>query len=233
VAGELLDRGWSVIGVARRRPPRDHARYRHISADLGDVAGSLAAVVSDAAAALQSRSWARAALVNNAAMGGLLGPVENVAAAEFEQMLAVNVVAPVRLMGAFVEHTPIDAALRIVNVSSGAAVRPFPGLAAYAACKAALRMAAMVLCAELDSPERPRPAAPDRAIVSYEPGAVDTDMQTKARALTAEQFPWVRVFREFEARGVLVPPERPAREIVSLLEGGPLRGFTERRLGAS
>jgi len=63
---------------------------------------------------------------------------------------AVNAVAPVLLMGWRLRTAPPTAPLRIVNLSSVAAVEPFPGLATYGSTKAALRLAGMVLAAELD-----------------------------------------------------------------------------------
>jgi NAD(P)-dependent dehydrogenase (short-subunit alcohol dehydrogenase family) len=145
----------------------------------------------------------------------------------------VNVVAPMWLMGCVVRHAPVDAALRIVNVSSGAAVRAFPGLAAYSASKAALRMAGMVLAAELDSPLRTTRAPADTAILSYEPGIVDTEMQRSARTRPLDEYPWGQLFRDFAADGRLVSPEAPAADIVSFLESDAQPRFAERRLGAS
>ena len=43
-------------------------------------------------------------------------------------------------------------------------------------------MAGMILGQELDSPERNTPAPLDSAVLSYEPGVVDTEMQTGARS---------------------------------------------------
>jgi NAD(P)-dependent dehydrogenase (short-subunit alcohol dehydrogenase family) len=124
-----------------------------------------------------------------------------------------------------------DIALRIVNVSSGAAVRAFPGLADYCASKAALRMTGMVTAAELDPGLRRTPAPRDTAILSYEPGTVDTDMQAAARARPLSAYPWGVLFREFAARGTLVPPTAPASEIVEFLETDGHPRFSERRLG--
>jgi NAD(P)-dependent dehydrogenase (short-subunit alcohol dehydrogenase family) len=120
--------------------------------------------------------------------------------------------------------------IRIVNVSSGAAVRAFPGLAAYCGSKAALRMAGMVLAAEMESPLRSS-VTPNVAILSYEPGVVDTEMQLATRSKSQEEFPWVETFRGFAAQGALVAPEIPAAEIVEFLEADGRTHFVERRRG--
>lgn len=233
MAGRLIDEGWTVMGVARRAASIEHARYRHLSLDLSEIPGAVRVLDAEVGSTLESRPWRRVGLVNNAAIGGSLGPIERVESEELRRMAAANIVAPMHLMGLFVARTPVSAALRIVNVSSGAAVRAFPGLSAYAATKAALRMAGMVLASELDSPLRNTPAPRDAAIVSYEPGIVDTPMQTGARGASPESFPWVGLFHDFAARGLLVPPERPAAEIAAFLESADRPRFSEQRLGES
>jgi NAD(P)-dependent dehydrogenase (short-subunit alcohol dehydrogenase family) len=119
--------------------------------------------------------------------------------------------------------------LRIVNVSSGAAVRAFPGLADYCASKAALRMAGMALAEELASDLRPGGRRADAAVFSYEPGVVDTPMQAVARAPSAAEAPWVQPFKDFAAQGVLVRPEAVIGEIVDFVEGDADETFVERR----
>ena len=158
---------------------------------------------------LGERAWQRVGLVNNAASASLLGPVQRLDAHELVRLYAINVAIPTWLMGFVVRNSHRGAMIRIVNLSSGAAVRAFPGLAAYCGSKAALRMAGMAFAAELGSPLRST-ATPDVAILSYEPGVVDTEMQLATRSKSQEEFPWVETFRGFAAHGALVAPERLA-----------------------
>lgn len=229
VASQLLAAGWDVIGVARRPAPLEHARYQHLSVDLSDLRGAAAAVGERIAPLLTGRS--RVALVNNAAWAGALGPLENVAAADLQSTLTLNAATPLWLMGFVVRHTPLSAAVRIVNVSSAAAVQPIPGLSAYCSSKAALRMAGMVFAQELESPAESAPAR-DITILSYEPGVVDTEMQTEARSYSERTFPWVGLFKGFKASGALVPAAAPAADIVAFVSSATGPRFQERRLGA-
>ena len=233
VAERLLERGWSVIGVARHPAAFEHDRYRHLSIDLAEAATLAATIDRDLGASLADGRWARIALVNNAASSGVLGPIEATDPSMLLRHAAVNWVAPAWLIAFVLCRTPPQTPLRIVNVSSGAAVQAFPGLSDYCASKAALRMVGMVAAAELDSPLRRAPARPDTAILSYEPGIVDTAMQEGARSRPLDEYPWGRLFRDFHASGVLVPPAEPAREIVDVLEGDGHPRFSERRLGRS
>jgi benzil reductase ((S)-benzoin forming) len=231
VADRLLARGWSVIGLARRPAAVDHERYRHLSIDLADTATLAETFEREVAASLAERRWTRIGLVNNAAAPGALGAIEMTDPASLLRLAAVNWVAPTWLIAFMLRRTPPQTPLRIVNVSSGAAVQAYPGLSDYCASKAALRMTGMVAAAELDSPLRSGPARPATAILSYEPGTVDTAMQDEARSRSLDEYPWGRLFRDFHASGALVAPAVPAREIVDFLERDGDPRFSERRLG--
>jgi benzil reductase ((S)-benzoin forming) len=231
VATDLVDRGWHVIGFARRPSGMEHERYEHVSVDLAEPAGAAVTIERAIGDRLGDTRWTRIGLVNNAASAGLLGPVEQVAPQEFARMLALNMVTPIWLMGFVVSRSHSSAAVRMVSVSSGAAVNAFPGLSAYASSKAGLRMAGMVLAAELASGERSTPAPADVAILSYEPGTVDTAMQQATRAVPREVYPWVGMFHRIAAEGLLVAPELPAAEVADFLEADGHATFTERRYG--
>jgi benzil reductase ((S)-benzoin forming) len=226
LALELLGRAWHVVGVSRRPAAIHGAAYAHLSVDLADLP-AVAARIEAGAGALASGA-SRLALVNNAADVGLLGRLEQMNPAELLRVYAVNVAAPVWLMGWVVRRSGPATALRIVNVSSGAAVRALPGLGAYGSSKAALRMAGMVLASELDA-GGPEGLRPDAGILSYEPGVVDTGMQRAARESPVERLPIVDAFVRFAAEGRLAPPSAPAREIADYLDGDGLPRFSERR----
>ena len=226
LAKQLLQRGWEVAGVARRTPAIENSRYHHLAVDLRDVPIAVKSIEGKFGALLGDRAWQRVGLVNNAASASPLGPLQKLDAHELLRMYAVNVAIPTWLMGFVAQNSHRGAVIRMVNVSSGAAVRAFPGLAAYCGSKAALRMAGMVFAAELESPLRSAVA-----LLSYEPGVVDTEMQLATRSKSQEEFPWVETFRGFAAQGALVAPEIPAAEIAEFLEADGRAHFIERRRG--
>lgn len=231
VAGQLLQKGWQVIGIARRTTVLNDPNFRQLSLDLCDVHAAPVAIEREVGSVLDAQRWTRIALVNNAAMTGDLGPLEKLGAADVLSAFALNVVMPTWLMGFVIRHSRPETAVRIVNVSTGAAVHPFPGLGAYGSSKAALRMAGMILGQELDSPPHDGRTVDNIAVVSYEPGVVDTEMQTSARTQSPNKFPWVGTFVEFKRQGMLVRASVPAAEIVTMLESEHLTAFSERRLG--
>ena len=221
VAKELLAHGWQVIGVARRMPKTTAENYSHLTLDLAEVGKASATIEREVGARLAGRAWQRVALVNNAALAPA-GRVQKLEAAELERAYAVNAVMPLWLMGFVLRRRPEGAEVRVVNISSGAAQRPFPGLATYCSTKAALRMAGMVIAAEVE----------DIGVFSYEPGVVDTEMQRATREMPLEEFPWGATFRQYHAEGRLAAPELPAADIVEFLTADGAERFVERRRGA-
>jgi len=231
IARLLLERGWRVVGLARRAASIRNPNYTHVSVDLGDAAALRAAFAASVAPLVQSAGLQRVALVNNAADVALYGQLADVDAAEMSRAYAVNSVAPVLLMGLVARHVAASTALRIVNVSTGAVRAAYPGLGTYAMTKAALRLAGMVMAEELQLGAAPGDRR-DISILSYEPGLVDTPMQLTARSASPSRLPIVDDFNGFKANGDLVAPELPAGNVVSYIEADGHPSFSEGELSA-
>src|SRR5258708_20346983 len=137
VARELLKRGWQVIGIARRAAKIEDKRYRHLTLDLSDIAKAAPKIEREVGARL-GEPWERVGLVNNAAVG-LSGRIQDFDAGELARSFELNTVVPIWLMGFMIKR--VKAPVRVVNLSSGAPVRPFPGLAPYCGAKARLHFA--------------------------------------------------------------------------------------------
>jgi benzil reductase ((S)-benzoin forming) len=228
VARQLLEHGWEVIGLSRRAGTLDTPGYIHCALDLADVARLTPALETQIGSRVRDAGLTRLALVNNAADVALLGQVDQLEPAGMLQAYAVNTIAPVLLMGWVLRTASPRIPVRIVNVSSGAGVEPFPGLGAYGNTKAALRLAGMVLGAELDL--RAAGGAPrDATVWSYEPGVVATAMQEAVRAAPPKTVPIVQVFKDLAAHDQLRPADAPAGEIVSHLEADGHPRFSEQR----
>ena len=228
VARQLLQRGWDVIGIARRAAPINSPSYTHCSLDLADVEQLTPSLERQVRPRLREGGVTRLGLVNNAADVALLGQVDQLEPGGMLQAYAINSVAPVLLIGWMLRTAAPGVPVRIVNVSSGAGVEPIPGLGAYGMTKAALRLAGMVLAAELDM-RAAGEISRDATVWSYEPGVVATPMQQAVRTSTAETVPIVQVFKDLHAHGQLRAADLPATEIVSYLEADNHPRFSEQR----
>ena len=118
-------------------------------------------------------------LINNA---GVYGDIEKQAwgsldAATFQQVLAVNVLAPMKMAEAFANHVAASDQKKIVSITSGAGMisrdgRPGGGMF-YTVSKASLNMAMRQVRAELEGR--------DVIVALIAPGLVATDMLAVAR----------------------------------------------------
>jgi NAD(P)-dependent dehydrogenase (short-subunit alcohol dehydrogenase family) len=169
----LVRRGWQVVIDAR-----DPVRLSEMVADLA-IPHAVTAIPGDVADPAHRRQLTDAVddaggldlLVNNASV---LGPSPQPQLAVYplevlEQVYAVNTLAPLALFQIFLPQLARRGG-RVVNVSSDAAVEPYPGWGGYGSAKAALDRLTSVLAIE----------CPQLRIYSFDPGDMATDLHQQA-----------------------------------------------------
>jgi NAD(P)-dependent dehydrogenase (short-subunit alcohol dehydrogenase family) len=170
IAHALAGRGWTLIVTGR-----DAAALRHAvgaTPRVIQVPGDVAHPVHrDALAAEIGRLGRLDLLVNNASGLGPspLPPLDRYPLDELASLFAVNTIAPLAIIQRVLpELTAAGGA--IVNVSSDAAVEPYPGWGGYGATKAALDQLTRVLAAE----------RPELRVYAFDPGDMRTEMHQAA-----------------------------------------------------
>lgn len=139
----LVDQGWRVLMVARRKEPLV-AAARGIGmpalAFVGDVIdpACLTELVDHAAGIGPVK-----ALVNNAGLA-VAKPIAKTDDATIREVFTVNAMAPAMLTARVWPLLVKAGGGCIVNVSSMASIDPFPGFFAYAAAKAGVNMLARI-----------------------------------------------------------------------------------------
>src|SRR6516225_10399680 len=88
IARQLLERGWSVIGIARRPAPFTHERYRHVAYDLARIVDTPTSLESQLALH-DVRTLSRIGLVNNAAVPEGLMPIARLDPRQLARIYAV------------------------------------------------------------------------------------------------------------------------------------------------
>ena len=212
LARDLLERGFSVLGIGRASNPGLAVdRYWFADFDLANAAATdtlLAPVFQD----IEARRPDSVCLVNSAATLDPIGVVGHLSSAEISSAIATNLAAAVALANLCRVFTDAGVSRRVINISSGAAETALPGEAVYCVAKAGIEMLTLSLAAEH--------GAPTFQAITVRPGVMDTDMQTLARAQLPEVLPVVELFKGFQRDGRLVPPEVVASKIVSQLVVG-------------
>jgi NAD(P)-dependent dehydrogenase (short-subunit alcohol dehydrogenase family) len=175
---EFLDRGAQVAFVARHRDrvamvAQEHPRAHGI---VGDI--SLKEDVHPIAIQILAALGGLDILINNASD---LGPTPLALLADtdcedLERALATNLLGPFRLtralLGALAASAREGRGAVVLNVSSDAAINPYPRWGAYGASKAALHHLSRIWNEELTASGIP--------VMSLDPGDMDTPMHAQA-----------------------------------------------------
>lgn len=178
LVSRLRERGAEVAFVARGREHVEEVARRNPGTHgiVGDVSAKEA--IHPLALRITAALGGLELLVNNASSLGpvplaLLGDTE---CEELEEALATNLLGPFRLTKALLGA--LGAAARegrpavVLNISSDAAVTPYPGWGAYGASKAALHHLSRIWDQEL-APHGIR-------VLSHDPGDMDTPLHAAA-----------------------------------------------------
>jgi NAD(P)-dependent dehydrogenase (short-subunit alcohol dehydrogenase family) len=207
----LAQSGADVFVTARTEP-----EIEAVATKIRDAGGTATALPADvgeptAVRSLFERIGPVDILINNA---GIIGPIAPLAEADPEEWLRT---IRIDLDGVFLACRLVLPGMlqrgwgRIVNVSSGAARGSTAAWSAYSAAKAGVEAMTRVLGVEV--------AGTGVCVNAMRPGVVDTEMQVEIRSAPEERFGTDNLnrFRGYKERGVLRPPEEPARLILWLL----------------
>jgi NAD(P)-dependent dehydrogenase (short-subunit alcohol dehydrogenase family) len=172
VTAALLDRGWTVVADARRAHELK-ATVAELNSDRliglpGDVTD---ASHRDALLTAAIEAGPLGLLVNNASRLGPSPqpPLADYPPAELRAVYETNVFAPLALIRAALPALGDNAGV-IVNLSSDAAVEPYPGWGGYGSSKAALDQLSAVLATEASAV----------AVYAFDPGDMRTEMHQAA-----------------------------------------------------
>lgn len=161
------------------------------------------------ARAVEARFGAIDLWVNNAGLLEPIGPLHEVEAEAARLHIEVNVLGVLFGSRAFVRHLRRRGGEGVlVNISSGAARRPYAGWSLYCAGKAAVER--LTECVALEE------AAEGLRAHAVAPGVIDTEMQTRIRATSVERFPEVGRFVALGRDGRLNSPRFVAERILAL-----------------
>jgi 3-oxoacyl-[acyl-carrier protein] reductase len=169
--------------VVRRCDVTDYAAFAALVAEMKDRFGRLDG------------------LINNA---GVIEPIATIAESDpaaWAHNIAVNLTGAYHAIRAVLPGMLAAGGGTIVNVSSGAAIRPLEGWSAYCSAKAGLHMLTRAIALET--------AGKGIRVFGFQPGTTDTDMQVLIRASGVNPVSQI-------PRADLTPVAHPAAAIVYL-----------------
>lgn len=152
-------------------------------------------------------------IIHNAGSLGAMKLTDRLSATEIHQHLISNLLSPVELLCGLIAHfQPYPCRKSLINISSGAALRGYPGWSLYCTAKAGIENFINTV-----AEEQKLAAYPFRAI-NFHPGKMDTNMQVQIRATDKAEFPLQPRFVEAFEKGELLAPTRVASILKALQE---------------
>ena len=198
--------GWQVIEFSRSGQSTAH--HPLDLAQPAQIPGLLEPLVMAEA----NSDYDELLFINNA---GSLDPIrraDQLTASEIQQSLHINLTSPLLLISDYLRlfrHAPCRKTL--VNISSGAASKGYPGWSLYCTAKAGIENYMRTLFLEEQGASEPF------RIINFDPYVMDTDMQAKIRSASEEHFPQRARFIEYHQNGKLLSASLVARTLQQLV----------------
>jgi benzil reductase ((S)-benzoin forming) len=205
LASLLASDGWTLLEFSRTAP--------HPFSVQTDLSRPEAARerISQALADLPVEGLQEVLVVHNAGVLSPIGPASRKAPDDVSANLQANFVSGILFLTECVRRFQ-EAGCRktVLNISSGAALKEYPGWSLYGASKAGLEHFVRTLAAEQRSEAFPFRAA------NVDPGVMDTAMQETIRGATPDDFPSVGRFLQLKNEGHLAAPADVARAVLRI-----------------
>ena len=158
---------------------------------------------------IKSNEVEKITLINNAGTVGKIGKIEDIN--DIENTLKLNTIAPLIINSTFLALTKNwKAEKHIINISSGAAYKPYSGWTVYCASKAAIDMMTKTIALEQDEVEN------GAKIIAIYPGVVDTEMQAEIRKSDKANFTSIDRFLDLKTNNALANATTVGKQIFDL-----------------
>ena len=150
-------------------------------------------------------------LVNNAGRLGEIANLETINYQDIHQSVFLNTTIPLIFSSLFINQLfEFNCKKQIINISSGAAQKPYEGWSVYCSSKAALDMITATISKEQENVENGVKA------FGIRPGVVDTNMQSQIRTTEVSNFKNVQRFIDLKNNNKLYSPQFVAERIYNL-----------------
>jgi benzil reductase ((S)-benzoin forming) len=197
----LLQKGYTVFGYSRTNSIK-HKNFHFNQIDLTQV-NNLESIRFP-----QVKKDEHICLINNAGEIGEIEKFGNKKTNDIINEFNINTVAPSILCNTFIKNYQNQSNHAVImNISSGAALRPIESWGTYCQSKAAIDMLTKIINEE----------HPNIKAYSIYPGVVDTEMQKKIRDTDIEKFALKDIFVEYFNNKELVDPKIISQKIYHIL----------------
>ncbi|KQC00340.1 SDR family NAD(P)-dependent oxidoreductase [Pedobacter sp. Hv1] len=200
---------YQIFSIARTT----HKSYTNITQIEFDLSNSngLTQVLDSIFASLNPNQIKQITLLNNAGTLGQIGQLADLPDHDIAKTVQLNATAPLILTAHFLKLTQNWVAHKqVINISSGAAAKPYFGWTVYCATKAALDMMTKTVALEQSS------LTNGAQLMAIYPGVVDTAMQAQIRSSDKTAFVDIDRFLELKTSGALANQQTVGKAIFEL-----------------
>jgi benzil reductase ((S)-benzoin forming) len=211
IVSAYKNNGYQIISIARTLNQQDE--YKNVKQIVLDLSKTevLENAFSQILTTIAKDSVERIVFINNAGTLGKIGRLENNSVSDIQNIIQLNTIAPFLLTSIFIKETQNwSCSKKIINISSGAAVKPYYGWSLYCASKTAIDMMTKVVAVEQET------ISNGTKIVAIYPGVVDTNMQGQICKSSPESFIDVQRFIDLKESSSLVNTEDIGKEIFEI-----------------
>lgn len=202
-----LDKGYQIFSISRTLS-EDFPTVNQILFDLSKT-NEIKQLLTEIFQEIDEEKVEKITLINNAGTLGQIGRLENIS--DIEATVKLNTIAPLLLISVFIALTKTwNCAKHIINISSGAAYKPYYGWTVYCATKAAIDMMTKTIALEQEA------LTNGAHIIAIYPGVVDTEMQTQIRKSDKQDFAAIDRFLELKATNALASPITVGQQIFAI-----------------
>ncbi|MGD7008186.1 (S)-benzoin forming benzil reductase [Metabacillus sp. 84] len=218
MAEQLIHPEHHIICISRkkntelcRKAKEKHTALFEIEADL-TVHAQIPAVMETVFNQLPLPDLHSLFLINNAGMVHPVDFIEKASASDMARNISLNLLAPMILTSEFIKRSAaLKLEKRIMNISSGAARKPYEAWSSYCASKAGLDH--FTRCTAEEQKQREDGVK----CVSIAPGVIDTGMQDHIRGLEEGRFPEQSRFIRLKEEGKLYSASLAAEKLLEVL----------------
>lgn len=221
IAKSLIAKQFAVVTISRTENEKlkmlaqeKGTSYQHFSCNL-----SLESEVQEVFMEITHRVFQKEPsdifVFNNAGVIEPIATVGHLDKTPIDRNITVNLTAPIMITNLFLHKAQFsDTAVHIINITSGAAVRPIQGWSVYCSAKAGLNMFTQTVASEQAALQT------KHSIIAFSPGIMDTDMQATIRSSSEKAFKDLKKFQEYQEKGMLLKPDMVANALIDLTLSG-------------
>ncbi|WP_066065716.1 (S)-benzoin forming benzil reductase [Neobacillus soli] len=221
IANRLIHEQIAIVSVSRsenveikRLAIEKGISYQHHTCNLS-LEKEVQEVFMEIAHSIFQKEPEEILLFNNA---GVIEPIQTIGNLDQTPIISniqVNLIAPILITNLFFNKAQVtNTKVQVINVTSGAALRPIEGWTVYCSSKAGLNMFTQTAALEQAAMKT------NNTIIAFSPGIMDTNMQETIRSSSKEAFKELEKFKDFKENNLLLKADVVADALVDLVLGG-------------